>query len=92
MTTLALAGNAVLRVPVLYGPIEYTGESAVTVLYDKVADNSVSCLMDHRQRRFPTHTNTVANLVSQMLSAHQQKVGFLFVLTCCQSGAYVYFP
>ena len=67
--------NAVLRVPILYGPIEYLGESAVTVLYDKVRDTATPCLMDHRQRGYPTHTDTVADLVYQMVLRHQQQVG-----------------
>lgn len=68
------AGNAVLRVPILYGPVEFTSESAVTILYDKVKDTSKPCIMDHRQRRFPTHTCSVADVVKQMILKHSKAV------------------
>lgn len=63
-----------LRVPILYGPYEYLGESAVTTLYNAVKDSSKACKMDHRQRRFPTHTDNVADIVHQMVDKHSTKV------------------
>lgn len=66
--------NAVLRVPILYGPVEYLGESAVTVLFEKVKDCTKTCVMDHRQRRFPTHTSCVADIIRQMVERHGDQV------------------
>ena len=45
----------ILRVPILYGPIEYLGESAVTTLFSGVMDSSKPANMCDYQQRYPTH-------------------------------------
>lgn len=45
----------VLRVPILYGPLETLGESAVTVLFSAVLDSSKPAKMCDYQLRYPTH-------------------------------------
>lgn len=59
-------GNAVLRVPILYGEIETLSESAVTVLFTKVKDTLNKALMCDQQRRFPTHCDDVAFVIQQL--------------------------
>ncbi|CAD5114671.1 DgyrCDS3718 [Dimorphilus gyrociliatus] len=55
--------NVVLRVPVLYGEIASLDESAVTILYEKVADNTKNCLMSHIEQKFPTNTADIAKVL-----------------------------
>ena len=38
ISALLLTGNMVLRIPVLYGDVEYLEESAVTVLFKKLKE------------------------------------------------------
>lgn len=45
----------VLRVPILYGPVEYLGESAVTTLFSGVKDSTKPVKMCDYQQRYPTH-------------------------------------
>ncbi|KAK7495281.1 hypothetical protein BaRGS_00013463 [Batillaria attramentaria] len=52
--------NAVLRVPILYGEVEQLDESAVTVLFTKVKNPSVECVMSDYERRYPTHCDDIA--------------------------------
>ncbi|MBN3319157.1 MAT2B adenosyltransferase, partial [Atractosteus spatula] len=65
-------GAAVLRVPVLYGAVEKTEESAVTVLFDKVQNGAASCGIDHCQQRFPTYVNDVASVCRQLADRRLQ--------------------
>nr|XP_015205435.1 PREDICTED: methionine adenosyltransferase 2 subunit beta isoform X2 [Lepisosteus oculatus] len=65
-------GAAVLRVPVLYGAVEKTEESAVTVLLDKVQNGAASCGVDHCQQRFPTYVNDVASVCRQLADRRLQ--------------------
>ncbi|XP_071087248.1 methionine adenosyltransferase 2 subunit beta-like [Haliotis cracherodii] len=59
-------GNGVLRVPILYGEVEYLGESAVTVLFEKVKDTTKSCVMSDYERRYPTACRDVAVTIRQL--------------------------
>lgn len=65
-----------MRVPILYGPVEQPSESAVTTLWNNVKSGK-ECKMDHRQRRYPTHTSAVADIIKQMTEKHAQQVGSL---------------
>ncbi|XP_071951791.1 methionine adenosyltransferase 2 subunit beta-like [Antedon mediterranea] len=56
----------VLRVPILYGQIEFLSESAVTILFNAVKDSSKPGSMCHYQQRFPTHTQDVAAVIKQL--------------------------
>lgn len=65
-----LQGNrcaAVLRIPVLYGPVESLEESAVTIIFKVVKTGAPAKLSDY-ERRYPTHVDDVANVCSQLAS------------------------
>ncbi|XP_020904214.2 methionine adenosyltransferase 2 subunit beta [Exaiptasia diaphana] len=53
----------ILRVPVLYGEVEYLGESAVSVLLTAIQDTKKKTTVDDYQLRFPTLVDDVANVV-----------------------------
>lgn len=62
--------HIILRIPILYGAVEYLAESPVTVvatnLMEAPADDPVP--MDDWAIRFPTHTADVASVLSQLLT------------------------
>ncbi|CAC5412068.1 BRD4 [Mytilus coruscus] len=58
--------NSILRVPILYGDIEYLDESAVTTLFQKVTNSSKPCPMSDYERRFPTHCDDIAYVIRQL--------------------------
>ncbi len=62
-----ISGNLILRVPILYGPLEFLDESAVTTLFRAVQDVGKDCKMNSVQRRFPTHTSDVAMVVRDLV-------------------------
>lgn len=59
---------AVIRMPLLYGQMEYYKESAVTALYHDLEKESKSA--DHGQKRYPLYTNDIARIIAKMLEAH----------------------
>ena len=56
------SGFGVLRVPVLYGPVEYLGESAVTTLFSAVMDSKNTTKMSNHEQRYPTHVTNCAQV------------------------------
>lgn len=60
-------GNMVLRVPILYGEVEFVKESAVTILLESVKNSSKESKQDDYARRFPTHVADIAYVIRQML-------------------------
>lgn len=60
--------TVVLRVPLLYGPMEYTKESGVTALYDELTKGMQRA--DNMQKRYPTYTCDVARILTKMLEVH----------------------
>jgi len=62
---LAIPTSTVLRVPLLYGPVEYLKESAVTALYSDLQQSLHKA--DHGQKRYPTYTCDVARIIGKML-------------------------
>jgi len=60
--------SAVLRVPLLYGPIEYLKESGVTAMYMELEKGIQKA--DHVQKRYPTYTPDVARIIKKMLEVH----------------------
>lgn len=58
----------VLRVPLLFGPMEYMKESGVTALKMEL-DKGVK-KADHTQKRYPTYTLDVARVLKKMLEVH----------------------
>ncbi|OCF41201.1 dTDP-4-dehydrorhamnose reductase [Kwoniella heveanensis CBS 569] len=66
------ANVVVLRVPILYGKVEYNGESAVNLLRDVVEDQSGKTYkMDAYQVRFPTNVEDVGRVLYDI--AHLNK-------------------
>merc|ERR1712136_587898 len=65
-TLAASAGHIVLRVPVLYGSVEYLGESAVTVLLELLFKTEKKPLSDY-EIRFPSHVDDIASVCLSLL-------------------------
>ncbi|XP_072120189.1 methionine adenosyltransferase 2 subunit beta [Mobula birostris] len=65
-------GAAVLRVPVLYGPIEELEESAVCAIFSSVQSPERLASVDHWQQRFPTHVADVARVCRELSERRMQ--------------------
>jgi len=64
----------VLRVPILYGPVEYLEESAVTVLAKFVIEKK-TVNIDDWQVRYPTHVDDVARVCRQLSERKMKHCG-----------------
>ena len=68
----------ILRVPVLYGPVEKIGESSVTVLtkmvFPRVKEGQE---VDNWQIRYPTHTHDVARAIGALIGERGKRGGAL---------------
>jgi S-adenosylmethionine synthetase len=62
----------ILRVPVLYGPVLFNGESAVNILIDTIQSKKPAS-MDHFQRRYPTNVLDVAKMLLSMTEHIESK-------------------
>ena len=60
----------ILRVPILYGPVEYLGEGALVKV---LQDSGKPCKMDDTQKRYPTH---VASVIAFLVAKHYQVRSF----------------
>ncbi|XP_063614051.1 methionine adenosyltransferase 2 subunit beta-like [Penaeus indicus] len=58
----------ILRVPILYGPVEKVDESAVTCLLPLLQSN-VSKKVSHYEKRYPVHVRDVALILRDLISA-----------------------
>ena len=73
-TLSANPNHLVLRIPILYGPVEYLAESAVTVLFEKLkkqqSENAETNLevSDYEIRR-PAHVDDIAAICCQLVAA-----------------------
>ncbi|XP_046653424.1 methionine adenosyltransferase 2 subunit beta-like [Daphnia pulicaria] len=63
--------HIVLRVPVLYGPVEYIGESAVTVLLQLLFDSESNKLVSDSEIRYPSHVDDIASICVKLLELKQ---------------------
>ncbi len=59
---------AVLRVPILYGPVESLGESAITIIAEQVLSKE-SAGIDAWATRYPTHVEDVARVCLSLAMA-----------------------
>lgn len=59
---------AVLRVPLLYGPVEFPTESQVTTIYQELRGGKKQ--MNSWQMLYPTWTGDVAKILRTMVNAH----------------------
>lgn len=65
---------AVVRVPVLYGPVETPNESMVTEIASALAHQQPLTL-DHTTRRYPTHVDDVATICAALINQPQRPTG-----------------
>ena len=72
----------ILRVPILYGPVEYVGEGAVDALLPNLLKGGTVSL-DNRQIRYPTHVEDVADAVALLIQTATQ-VWLVLNVTCCE--------
>mmetsp|Transcript_108250 Transcript_108250/g.208017 ORF Transcript_108250/g.208017 Transcript_108250/m.208017 type:complete len:360 (+) Transcript_108250:46-1125(+) len=62
-------GAAILRVPLLYGPLEYLQETSLTTLLETIRKPGVVKL-DNWQERFPTNAEDLAEVLQAMASTY----------------------
>ena len=72
--TKALAsGHLVLRIPILYGQVEYLAESAVTVLFEKLkhlqSDSEMKLEVSDYEVRRPALVDDIAAICCQLVAA-----------------------
>ncbi|KAI9006651.1 hypothetical protein CLU79DRAFT_880062 [Phycomyces nitens] len=56
----------ILRVPILYGEVEYNGESAINILVDAV-QSKTKTLMDNVASRYPTNVQDIGRVIKDLL-------------------------
>lgn len=66
-----LTENSVLRVPILYGDIEYLSESAVTILFENILAGKESIASDY-EIKYPTHCADIAYTIRQLADKRLQ--------------------
>jgi dTDP-4-dehydrorhamnose reductase len=64
----------ILRVPVLYGPVQTPQESLVTEIAHALAQRRVLTL-DHTTRRYPTHLDDVAAICTALINQPERPTG-----------------
>ncbi|KAL0077766.1 hypothetical protein F4703DRAFT_1933649 [Phycomyces blakesleeanus] len=57
----------ILRVPILYGDVEYNGESAINILLDSVQNQEKVVDMDNVGKRYPTNVQDIARVIKDLL-------------------------
>ena len=70
LEVLKYKGNAVLRLPLLYGEVEQLGESSLTTLFTAVMDTSKPSKHSDYERRYPTHVTDVAQVCVKLAEKH----------------------
>ncbi|KAK8734899.1 hypothetical protein OTU49_005720 [Cherax quadricarinatus] len=60
-------GACILRVPVLYGPVERLEESAVTCLFSALKSREPTTV-SHHDKRCPAHVNDIAHIMYDLIS------------------------
>lgn len=58
--------------PILYGEIESLEESAVTILFQSVLNDSKEHIMSNYEIRYPTSTADVARVIVKLLKKKEQ--------------------
>lgn len=71
ITLGASSENSVLRVPILYGDIEYLSESAVTILFENILAGKESIASDY-EIKYPTHCGDIAYTIRQLADKRLQ--------------------
>lgn len=70
--TLKNSENLVLRIPVLYGPVNSLTESAVTTLLNPLLKSDVPAVISHTEKRCPSHVDDIAHICWQLACAKQK--------------------
>jgi len=65
-TLKASSGHIVLRIPILFGTVEYLGESAVTCLLELLFNKAIKSVSDY-EIRYPSHGCDIAVICSKLL-------------------------
>jgi dTDP-4-dehydrorhamnose reductase len=65
---------AILRIPVLYGPVEAPGESMLTQIAHALAQEQ-PLLLDHTTRRYPTHVHDVTAICQALVNHPERPAG-----------------
>ncbi|MBQ4812772.1 SDR family oxidoreductase [Pseudoalteromonas luteoviolacea] len=78
------ARHTIIRVPVLYGEVEYLAESAVTVIAQQILTQSNS-KHDDWAIRFPTHVEDIALTLRALLQQPESSIGGIFHISDNQS-------
>lgn len=78
ITLETCSSSCVVRVPLLFGPMEYMKESGVTALHIELEKGVKKA--DHTQSRYPTYTPDVARVLKKMLQVNFQskKLGGIY--------------
>ena len=66
MTWIIPSGHIVLRIPILFGSVEYLGESAVTCLVELLFKKDPKSISDY-EIRYPSHVNDIAGICCSLL-------------------------
>lgn len=64
---------AIIRVPLLYGPVEYIAETSVTGLLETIRDSSAPQL-DNWHERYPTNAEDLARVLEAMAAARDNSI------------------
>ena len=75
MGLLSPPDSLVLRVPVLYGPVEALWESAVTCLLPLVQNSQAPVTVSNYEKRYPASTCDIADIVCQIIEKAARNVG-----------------
>ncbi|KZN60294.1 dTDP-4-dehydrorhamnose reductase family protein [Pseudoalteromonas luteoviolacea] len=76
--------HTIIRVPVLYGEVEYLAESAVTVIAQQILEQPNS-QHDDWAVRFPTHVEDIALTLQALLQQPESNLGGIFHISDNQS-------
>ena len=64
--------SIIIRIPILYGHVEFIGESTVTTIAGGISRNKES-FFDNKQPRYPTHAEDIAETIAAL--AHRLEKG-----------------
>lgn len=78
------SNHTIIRVPVLYGEVEYLAESAVTVIAKQLIENKAT-KHDHWAIRFPTHVEDIALTIKDLIAQPAAKSSGIFHISGNQS-------
>ena len=62
---------AILRVPILYGPVDFLGEDAISVIAANLLKANEPVVLDNWATRYPTHVEDVALVLADMAKYRQ---------------------